>query len=49
MSGLKRFRKLPSQSENLLIGSKHVTREEGEVGIYFRMSSIDLDGYLCLR
>lgn len=36
-------------SENLLIGSQCVTREDIEVGIYFIMSSADLGGFLCLR
>ena len=35
-------------SENLLIGSQCVTRDDVEVGIYFIMSSADLGGSLCL-
>ena len=46
MSDLKRLRKLSSISENLLTGRTCVTREEVEVGMYFRISSVGLDGYL---
>lgn len=49
MSGVKRLRKLCAISENLLIGSQCVIREEVEVGIYFIMLSADLGGSLCLR
>lgn len=48
MSGVKRLRKLCPISENLLIGSQCVTKEEVEVGIYFIMPSVDLGGSLVL-
>lgn len=46
VSGLKRFRESSSKSENLLIVWKHVTREDAEVGTYFRMAPVGLDVYL---